>query len=192
MTEPLAAQMRAQADKWRRDRAHTYASENADLYRAGDAVREDCATALDAFADAAEKEQEEWRRGAVLRTRTYEAEIAKASAREAALLAQLEACDEARQSNADGVAPLVAALAYIRDNPTGWKGKAYQEAVQSTAQHALTAAPERARALVGLVEKWGREQADYPDTIEGRHAAAAVRACARELDAALGMEVGDA
>jgi hypothetical protein len=42
----------------------------------------------------------------------------------------------------------------------------------------------RLREGIGaLVEKWLSEQHDYPDTIEGRHAAAAVRLCAQELAA---------
>ena len=47
-------------------------------------------------------------------------------------------------------------------------------------------ASEQTEPLVkDLPEKWLREQADYPDSPEGQHAAAAVRTNAAELNAAI-------
>jgi hypothetical protein len=46
----------------------------------------------------------------------------------------------------------------------------------------------RERRLRELAAKWLREQAEYPDTLEGCAAAAGVRCCANELRAALGGE----
>lgn len=54
MTAPLT--LRGLAAKWRAERAHTYASENADHYRGFDAERLRSADELDALADAKENE----------------------------------------------------------------------------------------------------------------------------------------
>jgi hypothetical protein len=141
----------------------------------------------------------------------HDAEHFIAKAHNAALVAQLEACDEARQSNADDVAPLVAALERIATAKRRLAGcpnpgeclypqyhsddethDEFSKRLRDEARAALAAAPESARALTGLVaafegnaETLRRVIGDDPRVGVWLTAAAHVRT-------ALGMEVGDA
>jgi hypothetical protein len=115
---------------------------------------------LQARLDAAE---EEWRRGAVLRTRTYETQAAKASAREAAYVAALERIQRDR-----------CGTCYSHEN----------------AKAALTAAPERARALAAAAQGVLKVYEFGPSMDQGvAEMTLDIAMC--ELRAALGMEVGD-
>jgi hypothetical protein len=203
----LAAQMRAQAREWR-----SQAAVSRDLTRkdAGNfpgaltnAARwEECAATLDAFADAAEKlERQHFDATHWLSVRLNDLRVkldaadralrqaqdtaaAAASAREAFLAARLE--EQAQHSMAlvaEG-AVLVAALTEIEAATRNVNTRRSQRSVRihDLASTALSAAPERARALAGLAEQVLAAQ-DYP-TID--------QLAWRLARAVLGMEVGDA
>ena len=66
MTEPRVADL---PERWKADRAHTYSSENADLYRAYDNAMDNCADELNA---ALEREQGPWLEQAGILLNAYE------------------------------------------------------------------------------------------------------------------------
>ena len=190
MTDTLAAQMRAQAAKLRETPEWAITCSEA-------------ATALDAFADAAEAlERQHFDATHWLSVRLNDLRVkldaadraaAEASAREAALAARLEEQAQHSMALAAEGAVLVAALEACRDYITGWDGCAPFDppeprskrdrevrSVLEEARAALSAAPERARALAGIAA-WSDEMCGWTDA--GVRARAIVRA-------ALGMEGG--